>query len=109
MLCYEMRTYHSPPGKFDDLHARFRDHTCKLFARHGINIIGFWVPTSKELTDTLVYLLSYPSRDAADASWNAFREDPDWISAKEASELAGPIVDKVESVFMDPTDYSPLQ
>ena len=109
MTTFEMRTYHSPPGQFDKLHARFRDHTCGLFAKHNINIVGFWVPTDPELSDTLVYLLSYPSREAADASWEAFRGDPDWVSAKAESEKDGPIVDKVESVFMEPTDYSPMK
>ena len=106
---FEMRIYHAVPGRMEALHARFRDHTCDLFARHGIGIVGFWIPQDPTAaSERLVYLLSYPDRQAADQSWQAFRDDPDWQAAKTASEEAGPIVDKGESEFLDPTDYSPL-
>ena len=106
---FEMRIYHATPGRMDALHARFRDHTCDLFARHGIAIVGFWVPQDPAAAgERLVYLLSYPDRQAADQSWEAFRNDADWQAAKAASEEDGSIVDKVESEFLDPTDYSPL-
>jgi hypothetical protein len=90
------------------LDSRFRDHTCKLFEKHGIQLVGFWKPTGKA-DEVMVYILAYPSKEAADKSWKAFREDPVWIKAKEDSEKSGPIVKKVESVFLSPTDYSPIK
>src|SRR3954454_20535084 len=80
---FELRIYHAAPGKMKALHARFRDHTCKLFKKHGMTIVGFWSPTDeKEAEQKLYYVLAYPSKAAADASWKAFREDPDWVPAK---------------------------
>jgi hypothetical protein len=108
---FELRTYHCHPGRLDALNARFRDHTCGLFKKHGMDLIGFWTPSDgqKGHGDTLVYLLAFPSRAAADASWAEFREDPEWKAAKDASEKDGPIVKEVESVFLGPTDYSAIK
>ena len=107
---FEMRTYFAPPGKMKALHARFRDHTCKLFEKHGITIIGFWSPIdAKEAEKQVVYILAYPSKDAAEKSWAAFKKDPVWVKAKADSEKDGTLVDKVDSVFLNPTDYSPLK
>ncbi len=107
---FEMRTYYAEPGKMKALHARFRDHTNKLFEKHGMTIIGFWVPTDpKEAEEKLVYILAFPSREAATASWKAFGADPVWKAAKDASETDGKLVKKVESVFLNPTDYSPIK
>jgi hypothetical protein len=107
---FEMRTYYAAPGKMNALHARFRDHTNRLFKKHGMDIIGYWVPVDpKEANVKLVYILGYPSRQAADASWKAFRSDPAWTAAKDASEQDGKLVDKVVSEFLNPTDYSPIK
>lgn len=107
---FEMRTYYAHPGKMKALHARFRDHTCKLFQKHGITLIGFWSPIdAKDAEEKMIYILAYPSKEAADKSWAAFRGDPDWKAAREASEKDGPLVKKVESVYMNPTDYSPVK
>jgi NIPSNAP len=107
---FEMRTYYANPGKMSALHARFRDHTCKLFEKHGITLIGFWSPIDKDKSEeVLVYMLAYPSKEAADKAWKAFREDPDWIKAKNDSEKDGGLVKKVESVFLTGTDYSKLK
>jgi hypothetical protein len=107
---FELRTYHANPGKMAALHARFRDHTCKLFEKHGMTVIGFWSPLDKEKAEeTLVYILAYPSKEAADKAWKAFRADPDWIKAKADFENDGPLVGKVESVYLNPTDYSKLK
>jgi hypothetical protein len=107
---FELRTYYAAPGKMEALHARFRDHTCKLFKKHGMTIIGFWSPTDpKEAEKTLVYVLAFPSREAATKSWKAFQADPDWQAAKAASEKDGKLVAKVESVFLNATDYSPIK
>jgi hypothetical protein len=107
---FEMRTYYAHPGRMDALHARFRNHTNKLFEKHGMTLIGFWSPIdAKEAQQKMVYILAYPSKDAADKSWAAFRKDPAWLAAKTASEKDGPIVAKVESVFLTPTDYSAIK
>ena len=107
---FEMRTYYAHPGTMSAMHARFRDHTGKLFEKHGMQMIGFWSPTDpKEAEQKMVYVLAFPSREAADRSWKAFREDPEWKSAKAASEKDGVLVQKVESVYLNPTDYSPLK
>ena len=104
---FEMRTYYTHEGKLPNLLARFRDHTVKLFEKHGMTNIGYWVP--KDKPNTLVYILAHKDQAAAKASFDAFRQDPDWIKARDASEAAGKIVVKVESVFMDPTDFSKLK
>ena len=107
---FELRIYHANPGKMKALHARFRDHTGKLFKKHGMTIIGYWSPTdTDEAEKKLYYILAYPSKEAAERSWKAFREDPDWVKAKDESEKDGKLVDKVESVYMSPTDYSPMK
>jgi hypothetical protein len=107
---FEMRTYYAHPGRMKALHARFRDHTCKLFEKHGMTLIGFWSPIDeKQAEQKMVYILAYPSKAAADKSWAAFRKDPDWIKARDASEKDGPIVAKVESVYLNPTDYSAIK
>ena len=108
---FEMRTYYTLPGRLDALNARFRDHTCGLFKKHGMELIGFWVPKDEKdgKANTLVYLLAFPSREAAAASWKAFQADPDWKAAREASEKDGKIVEKVVSVYLDPTDYSAIK
>ncbi len=108
--CFEMRTYTAAPGKMTALHARFRDHTNALFVKHGMTIIGYWTPTDGETaSNTLVYILGYPSREAATASWKDFMADPVWVKAKGESEVDGKLVDKVVSVFLKPTDYSPIK
>jgi NIPSNAP len=107
---FELRTYHAAPGKMKALHARFRDHTCKLFKKHGLTVVGFWNPTDpKEAEKTLIYVLAFPSREAAAKSWKAFQSDPAWQAAKAESEKDGKLVDRVESVYMSPTDYSPIK
>src|SRR5262249_9409013 len=81
--CYELRTYTAAPGKLEELHKRFRDHTMKLFKKHGMEVVGFWGPTDKEKgsENTLVYVLAFPSREARDKAWKAFQADPDWQKA----------------------------
>ena len=105
--CFELRTYHAAPGKLADLNTRFRDHTMKLFAKHGMTNIGYWVPTDNT-NNVLIYLLAYPSREAREQSWKAFMADPDWQTAQKASEVNGKLVTKADSVFLDATDFSPL-
>jgi NIPSNAP len=104
---FEMRTYTTEPGRLDALNKRFRDHTNKLFVKHGMDLVGYWTLQGKD--DTLVYILAYPSLAAREASWKAFQADPDWKAAREASEKDGKIVAKTHSIFLDPTDYSPIK
>jgi NIPSNAP protein len=107
---FEMRTYIANPGKMQALHARFRDHTNKLFVKHGMELVGYWTPTAGENADhTLVYILAYPSEAARKTSWDAFQNDPDWKKAKADSEKEGGLVSKVISQFLAPTDYSPIK
>jgi hypothetical protein len=108
---FELRTYHAAPGKFEALHARFRDHTNALFRKHGMAIVGFWVPTDadKGSADTLVYMLAFKDRQAATAAWRAFGTDPEWIEVRNESQKDGPLTTKIDSVFMAATDYSPLK
>jgi hypothetical protein len=107
---FEMRTYYANPGKMEALHARFRDHTCKLFEKHGMTLIGFWSPTDpKEAEKKMVYILAYPSKEAREKSWEAFQADPDWIKAKAESEKDGKLVDKVDILFLKGTDYSAIK
>jgi NIPSNAP len=104
---FEMRTYYAHPGKIEDLHKRFRDHTTALFKKHGMENVGYWVAWDKP--EVLVYILAHKSKEAADASWKAFREDPVWLAARKASEAAGPIVQKVEVAWLSATDYSAIR
>ncbi len=107
---YELRTYTAEEGKLDDLHRRFRDHTIGLFEKHGMTVVGFWTPTADpEAKNTLVYLLSYPSVEERAKSWQGFRDDPEWKRVAEESQKNGPLVAKVDSKMMAPTDYSPLK
>ena len=107
---FELRTYHALEGRLDALNARFRDHTVKLFEKHGITNIGYFSPQDPPLAGkTLIYLLAHPSREAAKKNLDAFRADPAWVKARDESEKSGKIVEKVESVFLDPTDFSPLK
>lgn len=109
--CFEMRTYYPAPGKLEALHARFRDHTNKLFRKHGMQLVGYWVPQDKDKgsDNTLVYILAYPSRSARDKSFADFLKDPEWIAARNESEKNGKLVDRIESVFLSATDYSPIK
>lgn len=104
---YEMRIYYAAEGKLDALHARFRDHTVKLFEKHGITNVGYWVPLENP-ERMLLYFLAYPSLEAREQSWKAFGTDENWIKARKASEADGKLVAKVETKFYQATDYSPL-
>ena len=106
MRCYEMRIYYAAPGKLHALNARFRDHTCKLFEKHGMANIGYWLPMTNT-EQKLVYLLAYPSREAREKSWKEFMADPDWQTAAKQSEKDGKLVSKAESIFLTATDFSP--
>ena len=103
---YELRVYYAPEGKLDALHRRFRDHTMKLFEKHGMTNIGYWTPIENQ-NRKLIYVLAYPNREAAQKSWTAFLADPDWQKVHRESERDGRLVSKIESTFLTATDYSP--
>ncbi|MDJ1481591.1 NIPSNAP family protein [Cytophagaceae bacterium YF14B1] len=104
--CYEMRIYYAEPGKLEDLLARFRNHTTKIFEKHGMTNEGYWLPIDNK-DNKLVYVLSYPSREARNNSWKSFGSDPEWKKVASESEKNGNLVAKVESFFMKTTDFSP--
>jgi hypothetical protein len=104
---YEMRTYTADDGKFEALHSRFRDHTMRLFEKHGMKNIGYWTPVDQP--NTLVYIVAHKDRDTAKKSWAAFIADPEWQKVYAESHKNGKLVTKVDSVFMTATDYSPIK
>lgn len=103
---FELRTYYANEGKLEELHARFRDHTLALFEKHGMINLAYWTPIDNE-SETLVYLLGFPDKEARDESFQAFRDDPEWKDVSAKSEKDGKLVAKVESLFLTPTEYSP--
>jgi hypothetical protein len=107
---FELRTYTAAPGKLEALKARFRNHTVQLFKKHGMTNVGYWTPQDAPASqNTLIYILAHESRDAAKKSFDAFRADPAWVKAREASEMNGRLTEKVDSLFMAPTDFSPMK
>ena len=107
---FELRTYTANEGKLPALQARFRDHTTKLFEKHGMKNVGYWVPTDPPASEnTLIYILSFPDRAAAKKSWAAFMNDPEWKKVQQDSEVNGKLVGKLDSVFMEATDFSPIK
>jgi len=104
---FELRVYHAAEGKLSDLLKRFRDHTTKLFEKHGLKNVAYWTPMDDPAkSNTLIYILAHPSREAAAANWKAFQADPEWIEVKEKSEANGKLVEKVDSTYMTKTDFS---
>jgi hypothetical protein len=104
--CYELRIYYAAPGQLDAVKARFRDHTCKLFERHGFTNIGYWTPLDNP-DNKLVYIIASPSREAHDNAWKAFSADPDWKEVVKTTEANGKLVTKVDSIYLKATDFSP--
>ena len=107
---FEMRTYTAHPGRLDALNARFRDHTTRIFDTHGMTNVGYWTPQEAPLSEnTLVYILAHDSREAGQASWDAFRADPEWAQVAEESQRDGRIVESVDVLWLEPTDYSKIK
>jgi len=104
---FELRTYTSHENRLDDVVARFKNHTTRLFEKHGMTSIGYWIPNDQP--NTLIYVIAHQSREQAKKNWEAFQKDPEWIAAREASMTNGPIVLKTQSVFMTPTEFSPIK
>ena len=107
---FEIRTYTAEPGKLEALHARFRDHTLAIFKKHNMTSVAYFAPTDAPLSqNTLTYILSFPNREAATKAWADFRNDPEWQKVSKESEANGKLVTKVDSVFAEATDYSPMK
>ncbi len=107
---YELRTYTAPEGKLQELHARFRNHTLRMFQKHGMENVVYFAPQDAPLSqNTLIYLIAHKSRDAANQSWAAFQKDPEWQKIATETQVNGKIVAGVQRVFLDPTDYSPMK
>ena len=107
---FELRTYTAAPGKFEALKTRFRDHTLKLFEKHGMTHVGYWIPADGPAAEnTLIYVLAHKDREAAKKSWADFRADPVWQAALKESQKDGSLTAKVESVFLNPADFSPMK
>ncbi|HEX6397882.1 MAG TPA: NIPSNAP family protein [Steroidobacteraceae bacterium] len=107
---FEIRTYHCLPGRLEALHKRFREHTMKIFEKHGMTNVAYWTfEDSPARESTLIYVISHASREQARKNWDEFRNDPEWKAVAAASEADGKIVEKVDSVFVDATDYSPMK
>jgi len=107
---FELRVYHTFPGRLPALQARFRDHTLEIFKKHGMTSIGYWTPQdSPGSENTLIYILAHASREDAKKHWAEFAQDPEWKEVSKASEADGKIVEKVDSTFMVPSDYSMLK
>lgn len=111
---FELREYRATPGKLENVHARFRDHTRRIFDKHAMTSIGYFRPVAGQtnLENKMTYLLAFPSQEARNASWRAFAQDPEWQSVAKESEKDGPILDQpgaIVSVLLTPTDYSPLK
>ena len=107
---YELRVYHTLPGRLPALETRFREHTIEIFNHHHMTSVGYWTPQdSPQKDNTLIYILEHPSREEAKKNWAAFAADPEWQAVAKASEADGKIVEKVDSTYMDPTDFSKLK
>jgi dienelactone hydrolase len=105
-LCYEMRIYTANKGKLNDLLRRFRNHTTKIFENNGMTNVGYWTPLDN-VDEKVYYVLSYPNRAARETSWKNFMADTTWQRVAKESEINGGLVGKVESIFLQTTDFSP--
>ncbi|MBC8025209.1 MAG: NIPSNAP family protein [Steroidobacteraceae bacterium] len=107
---FEIRTYHTLPGRLEALNKRFREHTLRKFEEHGMTNIAYWTfQDSPAKENTLIYVIAHASREQAKKNWAAFVADPEWKKIADESQRDGKIIEKIESVFVDATDYSPLR
>src|SRR4029079_17376019 len=106
-VIYEYRAYYAAPGKMPDIQKRFADHTMRLFAKHGIKVVGFWQPVIGE-SNELVYMWAYDDLAARDRAWTSFMGDPEWQAVRKDSELNGPLVERFVNKILPPTAFSPL-
>jgi hypothetical protein len=106
---FELRIYHTVPGKEPALEARFRNTTSKLLAKHDLKVVGYWVPADSPGWDnTFIFMLAHPSLEDAKKNWDAMRADPDFqamLKSEQTEKTAG----KIDSTYMRPTDFSPMK
>jgi len=107
-MIYEYRAYYVVPGRMPDIQRRFADITMKLFAKHGIRVVGFWETVIGE-SDELVYICAYDDLAHRQRVWSAFAADPEWQAAKKSTEANGPLVERVVNKIWKPTSFSPMQ
>ncbi len=106
---FELRVYHAVPGKVPALVSRFRDTASKLLAKHDLKAVGYWVPEDAPASDnTFIYILAHPSREEAKKNWDALRADPAFQEMAK-SEQTEKLLEKVDSTYMQPTDFSPMK
>ena len=108
-MIYEYRVYEAMPGKLPELHARFRNHTTKIFERHGIKNVGYWTASVGDYSDRLIYILAFENAEQQQRTWASFNADPEWMQVKAETEVNGPLTARVMNTLLKPTDYSPLQ
>ena len=107
---YELRIYTAAPGRMDALHARFRDHTLRLFQKHGIESVGYWTGVDDGQREKLYYVVAYPDREARERRLvNGIAKDAEFLAAVAESEKAGKLTSAVESILLAPTSYSPMR
>src|SRR5215471_12135882 len=107
---YELRVYHTLPGRLSQLESNFRDHNVAYLKKHGIESVGYWTPQDSPASEnTLLFIVAHDSREAAEQHWNEFRSDPEWKKLAQASLASGEIVEKIDSTFLTPTDFSPMK
>jgi hypothetical protein len=107
---FELRIYHTVPGKASALQAEFREKVSKLFAKHDLQAVGYWAPVDAPASDnTFIYILAHPSRDEAKKHWGAFQADPAFQEMIKSQQGDAKLVEKVDSTYMEPTDFSPLK
>ncbi len=111
---WELRTYTANPGKLENIHNRFRNHTMGIFSRLGMTNFLYFRPVADQeaQTDKMVYIMAYPTQAARTTMWQAFSQDPEWVKVRTESEAAGPLLKSpggVVSVQLKPTDYSPVK
>lgn len=107
---FELRTYTMHEGKLEHELDLFRTSLAKTIERHGMSALGYWTAAdAPQSQNTLIYIVAHQSREAAKKSWDAFRADPVLVPMREATKREGPSVVKVDSVFLNPTDFSPIK
>ena len=108
-MIYEYRVYEAAPGKLPELHARFRDHTLRIFERHGIKNIGYWTSAIGDYSDRLIYIVAFESVEQRERAWASFSADPEWQRVVEESHRGGSLTARIFNTLLNPTDYSPLR
>ena len=108
-MLHELRIYHAVPGRLPDLNQRFSNITLKLWEKFGIRQVGFWTTLAGPSSNALYYLLEWESLAEREQKWNAFVANPEWLAARAETEKNGPLVERVENMFLTPTPYSKLK